>query len=110
MEIKPLLSLVLLMVFFACTKSNEKFIYKGEVTSQPNYCTSSTGFPFIIKYIDKMNRSDSIITTTLPIPYKFIGQKLKFEMREPTSQDEGLACTLLFTTPKQMVIFNVSSN
>ncbi|MEO6330262.1 MAG: hypothetical protein ABIO55_15115 [Ginsengibacter sp.] len=75
----------------------------GEVISQPNYCTSSTGFPFIIKYLDKMNHSDTIITITLPIQFKFIGQKIEFEMRELTLQDERIACTNLFDIPKQTI-------
>lgn len=91
-------------------KENDKTMYKGEVISQPNYCTSGTGFPFIIKYIDSMNHSDSIITITLPIQYKFINQKIEFEMRNLTSQEETIACTNLFTIPKQVVIFNVSPN
>lgn len=110
MKIKPLLSLALLIMLSSCTKKNSTFIYKGVVISQPNYCTSGTGFPFIIKYIDKMNRSDSIITATLPIQYKFIGQKIKFEMRDLISQDERIACTNLFNIPKQVIIFNVSPN
>lgn len=110
MKRKTLLLLAFVMALFSCKKENDKIMYKGEVISQPNYCTSSTGFPFIIKYLDNMNHSDSIITITLPIQYKFISQKIKFEMRNLTSQDERIACTNLFNVPKQVVIFNVSPN
>ena len=108
MKCKTLLSLAFSIIFLCCKKEKEKIIYSGEVISQPNYCTSSTGFPFIIKYLDKMNYSDTIITISLPIQYKFIGQKIKFEIRDLTSGDERIACTALFTTPKQAIIFNVS--
>ena len=108
MRCKTLLSLAFSIIFLCCKKEKEKIIYTGEVISQPNYCTSSTGFPFIIKYLDKMSHSDTIITITLPIQYKFIGQKIKFEIRDLTSQDERIACTNLFIIPKQVIIFNVS--
>jgi hypothetical protein len=108
MKLKILLSLSVAIIFFCCKKEKDKIVYMGEVISQPNYCTSSTGFPFIIKYLDRTNHSDSIITTTLPTQYKFIGQKIKFELRKLTSQDEGIACTDLFSIPRQVIIFNVS--
>lgn len=108
MRYKTLLSLAFTIMSVCCKKEKDKIIYTGEVISQPNYCTSSTGFPFIIKYLDKMDHSDTIITITLPIQYKFIGQKIKFEFRELTSQDEKIACTDLFDIPKQVIIFNVS--
>ena len=92
MRYKTLLSLAFSIIFLCCKKEKEKIMYTGEVISQPNYCTSSTGFPFIIKYLDKMSHSDTIITITLPIQYKFIGQKIKFEIRDLTSQDERIAC------------------
>lgn len=108
MKCKVLLSLAFITISFCCKKENHKIMYTGEVISQPNYCTSSTGFPFIIKYLDKIDHSDTIITITLPIQYKFIGQKIKFEIRDPTTQDERIACTDLFDIPKQVIIFNVS--
>ena len=108
MRCKTLLALAFTMIFFCCKKEKDKIIYTGEVISQPNYCTSSKGFPFIIKYLDKKNHSDTVITITLPIQYKFIGQKIKFEIRDLTSQDERIACTDLFDIPKQVIIFNVS--
>ena len=52
------------------------------------------GFPFIIKYLDKMDHSDTIITITLPIQYKFISQKIKFEFPELTSQDEKITALI----------------
>ena len=110
MKSKTLLLLAFAIGFFACKKENDKTMYKGEVVSQPNYCTSGTGFPFIIKYLDKINHSDSVITITLPVQYKFINQKIEFEMRNLTSQDERIACTDLFNIPKQVLIFNVSPN
>lgn len=108
MRCKTFFSLAFSIIFLCCKKEKEKIIYAGEVISQPNYCTSSTGFPFIIKNLDKMNHSDTIITITLPIQYKFIGQKIKFEIRDLTTQDERIACTDLFDIPKQVIIFNVS--
>lgn len=108
MKFKTLLSLVLTIIFLSCKKEKNKIIYKGEVISQPNYCTSGKGFPFVIKYLNGMNNSDTVITITLPIQFKFIGQKIKFETRELNSKDERLACTDLFDIPKQVVIFNVS--
>ena len=110
MKSKTFLLLVFVIGVFSCKKENDKIIYQGEVITQPNYCTSSTGFPFIISYTSATNQIDSFITTTLPIPYKFIGQKIKFEKRELNSQDEKIACTNLFGIPKQLVIFNVSPN
>ena len=95
-------------MIWSCRKKIDSVRYKGEVISQPNYCTSSTGFPFIIKYLNGNNILDSSITINLPTQYKFIGQKITFEMRELNSQDEKIACTNLFIIPKQMVIFNVS--
>jgi hypothetical protein len=106
---KPSVFLLIIIgnVFFACEKRVEKVIYNGEVVSQPNYCTSSTGFPFIIRYSDKFNSTDSIITVTLPTQYKFLGQKIKFELQNLTSQDERIACTNLYNIPRQAIIFNV---
>lgn len=91
----------------SCRKQSSQFRYYGEVIAQPNYCTSSKGYPFIIKY-SKNNTTDTVITITLPIQYKFIGQKIKFEMRELNFQDERIACTSLFIIPQQVVICNVS--
>jgi hypothetical protein len=108
MKYQIVLSLAFTILLFCCKKENDKFKFKGEVISQPNYCTSSTGFPFVVKYLGRMNQSDTIITTTLPIQYKFIGQKIEFEMRNLTSQDERIACTNLFAIPNQVVILNVS--
>ena len=51
-----------------------------------------------------MSHSDTIITITLPIQNKFIGQKIKFEIRDLTSQDERIACVNLFDIPKQVII------
>ena len=99
-----------LLFLLSCSKGTDKVKIKGEVIRQPNYCTSSTGFPFIIKYTTITNQVDSFITTTLPVSYKFIGKKIEFEMREFNSQDEKIACTNLFGIPKQAVIFNVSPN
>ena len=110
MQGKKLVLLVLVIGLFSCKKENDKIVYEGQVIRQPNSCTSSTGFPFIINYTTTTNQIDSFITTTLPIPYKFIGQKIKFEIRELNSQEERIACTALFVTPKQAVIFNVSPN
>lgn len=108
MRCRILLALAFSVVLFCCKKEKDKIIYSGEVISQPNYCTSSTGFPLIIKYLDEINHSDTIITITLPIQYKFIGQKIKFQIRNLTSQDERIACTNLFDIPRQVIIFNVS--
>jgi hypothetical protein len=99
-----------LVILLSCSKSSTKKIYKGEVVRQPNYCTSGTGYPFIIKYTNSGNSIDSFITATLPTPHKFLGQKIQFEFRELTERDERIACTNLFSIPKQFVIFNVSSN
>lgn len=97
------------LTFSSCKKSNTSIRYKGEVSSQPNYCTCSTGFPFIIKYTSSANVQDSIITTTLPVQYKLIGQKIEFSMRELNTQDERIVCNGLYTVPKQVVIFDVKS-
>lgn len=110
MNFTPNFLFLALLILPSCDKGTAKVKFRGEVIHQPNYCTSGTGFPFIIKYTTTSNLTDSFITTTLPTQYKFIGQKIEFEMREPTSHDAGLAYTLLFTIPKQMIIFNVSSN
>lgn len=91
----------------SCKKHSNPIRYYGEVISQPNYCTSSTGYPFIIQYSNN-NTVDTIITITLPTQYKFIGQKIQFEMRELNAQDERVLCTNLFTVPRQVVIYNVS--
>jgi hypothetical protein len=96
-------------IFFSCSKSDNPIRYKGEVVSQPNYCTSSTGFPFIIKYLNTANPMDSIITTTLPTQYKLLGLKIEFSERDVTSQDEVLLCNDLYNIPKQVVVFNVKS-
>ena len=109
MKNKSFLLLVLIVGLVSCKKENNKIHY-GEVASQPNYCTSSTGFPFVIKYTSTTNQIDSFITTTLPIQYKFKDQRIKFEIRELNSQEERIACTYLFDIPKQLVIFNVSAN
>ncbi len=110
MQCKRLILIVLVVGLFSCKKENEKVVYKGQVVGQPNSCTSSTGFPFIIYYTTITNQKDSLITTTLPIPFKFIGQKIEFEIRDLNSQDERIACTALFIMPKQAVIFNVSAD
>ena len=110
MKGKRLVLLVLVVGLFSCKKENDKVVYEGQVVGQPNSCTSSTGFPFIINYTTTTNQKDSIITITLPIPFKFIGQKIKFEIRDLNSQDERIACTDLFVMPKQAVIFNVSGD
>lgn len=93
--------------FFACSKSKSPIRYKGEVVQQPNYCTSSTGFPFIIKYINEFQNFDSVVTINLPTQYKFIGQKIEFEMRDITVRDEKLICNGLFTIPRQVILLNV---
>lgn len=95
------------LAFSSCKKSDTTIQYKGEVSGQPNYCTSSTGFPFVIKYVRSSNIQDSLITITLPVEHKFIGQKIEFNIRNLTSQDERIVCDGLHTMPKQVVIFNV---
>lgn len=95
------------LLFLACSKSKIPIRYKGEVIQQPNYCTSSTGFPFIIKYTNEFQKSDSVITINLPTQYKFIGQKIEFEMRDTTASDEKIICNGLFTVPRQVILLNV---
>ena len=110
MNIKTNFIFFALLILLSCRKETDKIKIKGEVISQPNYCTSSTGFPFIIRFTSTTNQIDSFITTTLPVPYKFIGQKIEFEVRELNSQDEKIACTDLFGIPRQAVIFNILPN
>jgi hypothetical protein len=107
--VKLVANLIIVTFFLSCSKNNNNNVYDGEVIRQPNYCTASTGFPFIIQFTNQENDVDSLITTTLPSQYKFIGQKIKFEFRDLNPFDERLACSTLFSIPKQKFIFNVEN-
>ncbi len=91
-----------ILICFSCKKNNH-IKYYGEVTSQPNYCSSITGYPFII-YYQKDAYIDSFITATLLAQFKILHTKIIFEMREINNSDASIACTGPFTFPKQLVI------
>ena len=104
-----ILIVCVLLLAFSCHKLNNSTRYKGKIISQPNYCTSSTGYPFIIEYTNSSNVLDSFITATLPAEFKILGQRIQFEIREPHEGDEYLVCTGPYIILHQFVTYNVSN-
>ena len=98
-----------LLLAFSCHKPDSATRYKGKIISQPNFCTSATGYPFIIEYTNSSNIADSFITATLPAAFKILGQRIQFEIREPHDGDEYLVCTGPYIILQQFVIHNVSN-
>src|SRR3979411_504829 len=106
--------IIILMICFSlhavsCHKPNNSTRYIGKIISQPNYCTSATGYPFIIEYTNNSNVLDSFITATLPAEFKILGQRIQFNIRELRPGDEYIACLGLYAFPNQLVIYNVSN-
>lgn len=98
----------ILLSSFSCRKSSPEF-FNGTVDRNINGCSGSTGFVFIIKYLDQNNREDSLSTLTLPTQFKLSGTKIKFQMRDLNNMDEVMFCNAMIVTPKEKVIYNVKS-
>lgn len=106
MKIRYIICSILLLLAYSCTKNSDT-IFTGVVKRQESGCSGSTGFVFIIKYVDQNNREDSFSTLTLPTQYKLPGTKITFQMQDVSSADEAMYCNAMMTTPKQKIIFNV---
>ena len=110
-SMKPPIPLIVcfLLLALSCHKPNDSPRFHGKVISQPNHCTSGTGYPFIIECTNSLNILDSFITATLPAEFKILGQRIQFDVREPRDGDEYIVCTGPYIIPHQFVIYNVSN-
>ncbi len=83
-----LMAFSLLIAFsVSCKETKDEVTYKGVVKRKTVDCTSSLGFPVIIKVYNSLEY-DSIYTATLPENYYTIGSELEFKMRPLKTEDE----------------------
>lgn len=101
------MSILLTFLFNACKKDDSpKHI--GEVKNQTNDCTSSNGFPFLIKVYDTP-LYDSFFTTSLPKEYWKVGEEINFRVREHTSNDAFINWNTNIAKPKFYIVYDVSN-
>ena len=105
---KLLLITAILLQFTNCKKKHEDLIYNGEVKGHSNICTGSTGFPVIIKVYNS-SQYDSVGTLTLPNQFWIVDKKISFKMRPVQSGDEIYACLTFGYRPKQVIVWDVTS-
>lgn len=98
----------ILLSAYSCKKDSPE-ILNGTVDRNINGCSGSTGFVFIIKYINQSNTEDSLSTLNLPTQFKLSGTKIKFQIRDLTQSDETMFCNALITPPRQKIIYNVKT-
>ncbi|MGC8751096.1 hypothetical protein [Hydrotalea sp.] len=96
-----------LLSSFSCRKNSPEF-FNGIVDRNINGCSGSTGYVFIIKYINLNNTEDSLSTLTLPTQFKLSGIKINFQMRNLSNSDEVMFCNTMINPPNQKVIYNVN--
>jgi hypothetical protein len=70
---------VLPIIIFSCKKSTEQY-FSGAVDRGINDCIGSTGFVYIVKYINQRNEIDSLSTLTLPAQFELSGVRIKFQI------------------------------
>lgn len=90
----------------SCRKNSPEF-FNGIVDRNIKGCSGSSGYVFIIKYINQNNTEDSLSTLTLPTQFKLSGTKINFQMRNLSKSDETMYCNTMINPPNQKVIYNV---
>lgn len=102
-----LMAFSMLIAFsLSCKETNDEVTYKGVVKRKTADCTSSLGFPVVIKVYNSLEY-DSIYTATLPENYQAVGSELEFKMRPLKTEDEFTLCNTTIMNPKLMVVYDV---
>ncbi|RWU07377.1 hypothetical protein [Pedobacter chitinilyticus] len=102
-----LMAFSMLIAFsLSCKETNDEVTYKGVVKRKTVDCTSSLGFPVVIKVYNSLEY-DSIYTATLPENYQAVGSELEFKMRPLKTEDEFTLCNTTIMNPKLMVVYDV---
>lgn len=109
---KPLylvaISIFIFSTLLSCDKKDNSPIYEGQILRQTTDCTSSKGYPFIIKVVNSP-LYDSFYTSTLPnVFWPSIGKKINFRIREYANGENDITCNTQIIGPKYFVIYDVS--
>lgn len=98
----------IISVLVSCNKKDNSPIYEGEILRQTTDCTSSKGFPFIIK-VTSSPLYDSFYTSTLPnVFWPSIGKKINFRIRKYSNGENDITCNTQIIGAKYYVIYDVT--
>ena len=101
-------TIVVLLTNTACRKTDDTPYSTATVWGKFISCSSTNGYPWAIIVNGDGNKTDTLVTVTLPENCKIFNAKIKFRMRDTKHGDVFPACIASILLPKQVVVYDVA--